>query len=52
MRTIGQPARAAGLVRLLDYLKGLGDIWLCSRIDIARHWIAQHPFVAGVDRVL
>jgi allantoinase len=52
MRTSGQPARAAGLVRLLDYLKGFGDIWLCSRIDIATHWIAQHPFVAGVDGVL
>jgi putative urate catabolism protein len=52
MRTIGQPARAAGLVRLLDYLKGFGDIWLCSRIDIARHWIAQHPFVARIDGVL
>ena len=32
--------------------KGFGDIWLCSRIDIARHWIAQHPFVAGADGVL
>lgn len=44
MRIIGHPARAAGLARLLDYLKGFEDIWLCTRLDIARHWMAQHPF--------
>jgi peptidoglycan/xylan/chitin deacetylase (PgdA/CDA1 family) len=47
MRTSGHPARAAGLVRLLDYLQGLKDIWLCSRVDIARHWIKEHPFAAA-----
>jgi putative urate catabolism protein len=47
MRTAGHPARAAGLARLLDYFKRFEDIWLCSRIDIARHWIKQHPFVAS-----
>ena len=46
MRTTGHPGRAAGLARLLDYFKQRNDIWLCSRIDIARHWIAHHPFVA------
>jgi hypothetical protein len=47
LRTAGQPARAAGLARLLDYLKGFDDIWLCSRIDIARHWMKEHPFAAS-----
>jgi allantoinase len=45
LRIIGQPARAAGLARLLDHLMTFDDIWLCSRIDIARHWIDHHPFV-------
>lgn len=43
MRTVGHPGRASGLARLLDYLRGLDDVWLCSRTDIARHWIAHHP---------
>ncbi|MBI2961820.1 MAG: allantoinase PuuE [Betaproteobacteria bacterium] len=47
MRIIGQPARAAGLLRLLDHVMRHDDIWLCSRIDIARHWRATHPFAAG-----
>jgi len=20
------------------------DVWVCRRIDIARHWIATHPY--------
>ena len=50
MRTAGHPGRASGLARLLDYFKRFDDIWLCSRIDIARHWMAQHPFDAGGRR--
>jgi peptidoglycan/xylan/chitin deacetylase (PgdA/CDA1 family) len=44
MRIIGQPARAAGLMRLLDHVIKQDDIWLCSRIEIAKHWRAIHPF--------
>jgi len=43
MRLIGHPARASGLNRLLDYLAGLDDVWICRRADVARHWIARHP---------
>jgi allantoinase len=46
MRTIGQPARFAGLLRLLDYVKKFDDIWVCPRIEIARHWRTSHPFEA------
>ena len=46
MRVIGQPARAAGLLRLLDHVKQYDDVWICPRIDIARHWRATHPFEA------
>ncbi len=44
-RIIGRPARIAALERFLDYALGFEQVWICRRIDIARHWIAQHPFV-------
>ncbi|MGE0717751.1 MAG: allantoinase PuuE [Alphaproteobacteria bacterium] len=44
MRLIGHPARAAGLMRLLDHIGRHRDVWICRRIDIARHWMEQHPF--------
>ena len=43
-RLIGHPARAVGLRRFLDYVQGFGDVWMCRRLDIARHWIATHPY--------
>jgi allantoinase len=43
MRLLGHPARASGLTRLLDYVAGLDDVWICRRADVARHWIARHP---------
>jgi peptidoglycan/xylan/chitin deacetylase (PgdA/CDA1 family) len=43
MRLIGQPARAAGLKRFLDYVQSKPDVWIASRLDIARHWGATHP---------
>ena len=47
MRIAGHPGRAHGLARLLDHVGSLDDVWVCRRIDIARHWIARHPFDAG-----
>ncbi|MGQ0665372.1 MAG: polysaccharide deacetylase family protein [Pseudomonadota bacterium] len=44
-RLLGKPGRAAGLARLLDYVKGFGDVWVAPRLDIAKHWIANHPYV-------
>jgi len=44
LRLIGHPARAAGLERLLDYVRGLDRVWITRRLDIARHWRAVHPF--------
>lgn len=43
-RLIGHPARAVGLERLLDYVSQFDDIWVTRRVDIARHWIATHPY--------
>jgi allantoinase len=43
-RITGQPARAVGLIRLLDYMHGKGQVWFARRAEIARHWIATHPY--------
>ncbi|HSE13049.1 MAG TPA: allantoinase PuuE [Rudaea sp.] len=45
-RLVGRPARIAALERFLDYVLAHEKVWICKRIDIARHWVAQHPFVA------
>ena len=42
-RLAGRPGRAAALGRFLDEIAGRDDVWIPRRIDIARHWIAQHP---------
>ena len=42
-RLVGRPGRSAALERFLDYARGHPDVWVCRRIDIARHWHAHHP---------
>jgi allantoinase len=42
-RLAGRPGRAAALERFLDYLLSHDGVWICRRVDIARHWIATHP---------
>jgi peptidoglycan/xylan/chitin deacetylase (PgdA/CDA1 family) len=42
-RLAGRPGRAATLKRFLDYVQKHDRVWICRRVDIARHWIAQHP---------
>jgi len=43
-RLIGRPARIASLKRFLKYVQDHQNVWLCRRIDIARHWHQNHPF--------
>jgi len=43
-RLVGRPARAAALVRFLDYVQSHDKVWVTRRIDIAHHWYATHPF--------
>ena len=43
-RLAGRPARAAALMRFLDYVQRHDRVWICRRADIARHWIAAHPY--------
>ncbi|MDF2644152.1 MAG: puuE, partial [Pseudomonas sp.] len=42
-RLIGRPARLAALQRFIEYVKGHDRVWYARRVDIARHWYAQHP---------
>lgn len=45
-RLVGRPARAVGLVKFLDYVRGFDRVWFCRGIDIARHWRDVHPYTA------
>jgi len=47
-RICGRPGRIASLERFLDYVCGHEQVWICRRIEIARHWIATHPFKPGM----
>lgn len=38
-RIIGRPGRFAALQRFLDYVQSHDRVWICRRVDIARHWI-------------
>lgn len=42
-RLSGRPGRAAALARFLDYVQQHDRVWLCKRVDIARHWHQHHP---------
>ncbi|MDQ2681452.1 MAG: allantoinase PuuE [Candidatus Eremiobacteraeota bacterium] len=42
-RLAGRPGRAAALERFLDHVGRHDDVWICRRVEIARHWIATHP---------
>jgi allantoinase len=42
-RIIGRPARFAALHQLVDHIAGHDRVWIATRADIARHWIATHP---------
>jgi len=43
-RIVGRPARTAALRRFLEHVVSHSDVWVCRREDIARHWIATHPY--------
>ena len=41
-RLIGRPGRIHSLKKFLDYALKFDDIWVCKRIDIAKHWIKNY----------
>jgi allantoinase len=44
-RMCGHPGRSAGLMRFLDHVQKHKDVWICRRIDVARHWLEHHPYL-------
>jgi len=42
-RLAGRPGRAAAVHKFLKYIAGKEDVWVATRLDIARHWRAEHP---------
>jgi putative urate catabolism protein len=42
-RLLGRPGRFRALQRFLDHLERHDRVWVCRRVDVARHWIAEHP---------
>ncbi len=46
-RLLGKPGRIGSLQRFLDHLQSHAGVWICRRIDIARHWKATHPYDAN-----
>ncbi|MCH2097402.1 MAG: hypothetical protein MK142_03335, partial [Pseudomonadales bacterium] len=41
-RIVGRPGRFAALQRFVDHAARHPDVWFCRRVDIARHWHAEH----------
>ncbi|ROZ76175.1 allantoinase PuuE [Ramlibacter sp. WS9] len=43
-RLLGRPGRIVALQRFLDHVQKHEHVWVCRRIDIARHWKSTHPY--------
>jgi allantoinase len=43
-RLLGRPGRIVALQRFLDHVQQHERVWVCRRIDIARHWKHVHPY--------
>ncbi len=43
-RIAGRPGRALAVARFLDHVQAHSGVWIARRIDIARHWLAIHPY--------
>ncbi|MBU1359561.1 MAG: allantoinase PuuE [Gammaproteobacteria bacterium] len=43
-RLLGKPGRIGSLKRFLDHVQSHERVWICRRIDIARHWRTTHPY--------
>jgi allantoinase len=43
-RLLGKPGRIVALQKFLDHIAKHDRVWVCRRIDIARHWKAVHPY--------
>ena len=48
-RLLGRPGRITALQRFLDHISQRPDVWVCRRLDIARHWKSVHPHGVTTD---
>ena len=46
-RLLGRPGRIGSLQRFLDHVQAHERVWVCRRIDIARHWKADASLRRG-----
>ena len=44
-RLIGKPGRIQSLKKFLNYVLKHKDVWICKRIDIAKHWIKNYSYI-------
>jgi peptidoglycan/xylan/chitin deacetylase (PgdA/CDA1 family) len=42
-RLVGQAARTNALREFIEYAQAKGDVWFCRRMEIAEHWLKNHP---------
>jgi peptidoglycan/xylan/chitin deacetylase (PgdA/CDA1 family) len=42
-RLAGRPGRASAVAKFLDKLASYDEVWVTTRLDIARHWRNTHP---------
>lgn len=43
-RLLGRPGRFLALQKFLDHLEKHDRVWVCRRVDIAKHWAQKHPY--------
>jgi len=48
-RLVGRPGRIKALERFFEYAKSHDKVWFARRIDIARHWIKEHPYQGKME---
>jgi len=42
-RLLGKPGRIGALSRFIEHVARHEHVWVCRRIDVARHWVSTHP---------
>ena len=48
-RLLGRPGRMKALQRFLDHVQNHDKVWICRRLDIARHWRQTHPYTGPIQ---
>lgn len=46
-RLLGRPGKFRALQRFLDHIQQHEAVWICTRQQIAEHWMATHPAPQG-----